>query len=74
MPKACIAIRHVLFENLGVFENPIRESGFDIEIRGHQQFPPNPPKLKLKPDWIVSRQRQQRALSLLPKYIVKDGA
>ncbi len=31
MPKVCIAIRHVLFENFGVFENPIRESGFDIE-------------------------------------------
>lgn len=30
MPKTCIAIRHILFEDLGIFETPIKAAGYDI--------------------------------------------
>ena len=31
--KTCIAIRHILFEDLGCFEIPIRKAGYDIQYR-----------------------------------------
>ena len=31
--KTCIAIRHILFEDLGHFEDPIRKAGYDIQYR-----------------------------------------
>ena len=28
--KRCVAVQHVAFEHLGVFEQPLKEAGYDV--------------------------------------------